>query len=81
MRVPEIRVFHQPRNRPSQGGPSILGKAILDTLSELEHGLLGRMLLGKIVAVENHWLPAVPVQVVYCAACPDEEVPLISQGP
>lgn len=68
-RISVLRMLHQPRHPTSQRRARVLGNDIFERFPEINGPLLGWSFLCEVVAVLDHLVPVVAVEIVYGSAC------------
>lgn len=80
MRIPILRMLHQPRHSASHLRPArTLHHNILNSLTELQRPVLRRRLHGKVIAEPQHRRPPIAVEVVHGATGADDQVVLATE--
>jgi hypothetical protein len=76
VRIPELRVLHEPSHGSSKLRPAVVSDDVFEGLTEFESPGLRSCLLSEIVRVPEHRSPAVAVQIVNGAPRANEQVTL-----
>ena len=81
LRVAIARVLHEASHREPQLRARVPGDGVFDRLTEVQGPGLRWLRLAQRVAVQQHGLPLVAVEVVHGAAGAHDQVVLAAEGP
>lgn len=80
MRIPILRMLHQPRHRAPHSRPTrTLNHNILHRLTKLQRPVLRRRLHRKVITEAQHRRPPIPVEVVNGTTSANDEVVLATE--